>query len=158
MTILCAYLQTWILKLSHAKTETAAFYLYSREAKRELKVYCITPRRPSAQAHLLWSQTVLNLTYCPRLEALPKNQSSCVSLLRRLAGSGWGTRAKTLCTSLFYSTAEYCTLVWCRSALTRPIDSELNDFLRIVIRCLHPTPTEYLSVVLDIYPAEFCRH
>ena len=38
MTTLSAYLQTWRLKLSHAKTVTAAFHLHNREAKRELKV------------------------------------------------------------------------------------------------------------------------
>ena len=38
MTTLSAYLQTWRLKLSHAKTMTTAFHLYNREAKRELKV------------------------------------------------------------------------------------------------------------------------
>ena len=35
---LCAYLQTWRLKLSHAKAVTAAFHVHNREAKRELKV------------------------------------------------------------------------------------------------------------------------
>ena len=38
MTTLSAYLQTWRLKLSHAKTLMAAFRLYNREAKRGLKV------------------------------------------------------------------------------------------------------------------------
>ena len=38
MTTLSAYLQTRRLKLSHAKTVTAAFYLHNRETKRELKV------------------------------------------------------------------------------------------------------------------------
>ena len=38
MTTLSAYLQTWWLKLSHAKTVTAAFHLHNREPKRELKV------------------------------------------------------------------------------------------------------------------------
>ena len=38
MTTLSAYLQTWRLKLSHAKTVTAAIHLHNREAKRELKV------------------------------------------------------------------------------------------------------------------------
>ena len=39
MSTLSAYLQTWRLKLSHPKTVRAAFHLYNREAKRELKVY-----------------------------------------------------------------------------------------------------------------------
>ena len=38
ITTLSAYFQTWRLKLSHAKTVTAAFHLRNREAKRELKV------------------------------------------------------------------------------------------------------------------------
>ena len=38
MNTLSAYLQTWRLKLSHAKTVTAVFYLQNREAKCELKV------------------------------------------------------------------------------------------------------------------------
>ena len=39
MTTLSAFLQTWKLKLSNAKTVTAAFHLNDREAKRELNVY-----------------------------------------------------------------------------------------------------------------------
>ena len=38
MTTLFAYLQSWRLKLSYAKTVTTAFHLDNREAKRELKV------------------------------------------------------------------------------------------------------------------------
>ena len=38
ITTLSAYLQTWQLNLSPAKTLTATFYLHNQEAKRELKV------------------------------------------------------------------------------------------------------------------------
>ena len=37
MITLSANRQTWRLKLSHAKTVTAAFHFHNREAKRELK-------------------------------------------------------------------------------------------------------------------------
>ena len=86
--------------------------------------------------------------------------SSCVTLLRRLVGSGWGAGAKTLriaTLSLVYSTAEYCAPVWCRSAHTRLIDSVLNDALRIVTGCLRPTPTDHLPVLSGIQPAELRR-
>ena len=46
--------------------------------------------------------------------------------------------------ALVHSTAEYCTPVWCRSAHTRVIDKLINDALRIVTRCLRPTPTDNL--------------
>ena len=83
-----------------------------------------------------------------------------VTLLRRLVGSVWGAGAKTLriaILSLVYSTAEYYAPVWCRSAQTRLIDGVLNDALRIVTGCLHPTPTDHLPVLSGIQPAELRR-
>ena len=161
MSTLSAYLQTWRLKLSHTKTVTAAFHLNSQEAKRELKVYnndrllplCPTPTYLGVKLDRL-------LTFCHYLVALRKKLSSRVTLLRRLVGSGWGAGAKTLCIatlSLFYSIAEYCAPVWCRSAHTCLIDSVLNDALRIVTGCLHPTPKDHLPVLSGIQPAELRR-
>ena len=72
-------------------------------------------------------------------------------------GSGWSAGAKTrriATLSLFYSTAEYCAPIWCRSAHTRLIDSVLNDALHIVTGCLRPTSTDHLPVVSGIQPAE----
>ena len=86
-----------------------------------------------------------------------KKLSSRVTLLRQLVGSGWGAGAKTLriaTLSLVHSTAEYCVPVWCRSAHTRLIYSVLNDVLRIVTGCLRLTPTDHLSVLSGIQPAE----
>ena len=161
MSTLSAYLQTWKLKLSHTKTMTAAFHLNNREAKRELKVYnngrllpfCPTPT-------YLGVKLDRSLTFRHYLVALRKKLSSRVTLLRRLVGSAWGADAKTLriaTLSLVYSAAEYCAPVWCRSAHTRIIDSILNDALRIVTGCLHPTPTDHLPVLSGIQPAELCR-
>ena len=92
--------------------------------------------------------------------ALRKKLSSRVTLLRRLAGSGWGAGAKTLriaTLSLVYSTAEYCAPVWCCSAHTRLINSVFNEALRIVTGCLRFTPTDYLPILSDIQPAELHR-
>ena len=100
------------------------------------------------------------LTYRHHLEALRKKLSTRVSLLRRLAGSGWGVGAKTLRTaalSLIYSTAKYCAPAWCRSAHTRLIDSVLNDALRIVTGCPIPTPTDNLPFLSGIQPGELRR-
>ena len=161
MSTLSPYLQTWRLKLSHTKTVTAAFYLNNREAKRELKVYnngrllpfCPTPT-------YLGVKLDRSLTFRHHLVALRKKLSSRVTLLRRLVSSGWGAGAKTLriaTLSLVHSTPEYCAQVWCRSAHTRLIDSVLNDALRIVTRCLRPTPTDHLPILSGIQPAELRR-
>ena len=149
MTTLSAYLQTWRLQLSHTKTVTTAFHLNNREAKRELKIfnngkllpYCPTPT-------YLGVKLDRSLTFRHHLEALRKKLSTRVTLLRRLAGSGWGAEAKALRTvalSLVYSTAEYCPPVWCRSAHTRLIDSVLNDALRIVTGCLQKFAEVYFT-------------
>ena len=115
MTTLSEYLQTWLLKLSHTKTVTAAFHLHNREAKRELKVCNIGKTLPfSPVPTYLGVKLDRSLTYRPHLEALRKKVCARVSLLRRLVGTGWGASAKTLRTaalSLVYSTAEYCALV-----------------------------------------------
>ena len=75
-------------------------------------------------------------------------------------GLGRGAGAKILCIatlSLVYSTAEYYVPVWCRSVHTFLIESVLNDALRIVTGCLHPTPMDHLPVLSGIQPAELCR-
>ena len=97
MSTLSAYLQTWRLKLSHAKTVTAAFHLHNHQAKRELKVKSngkILPFCPVPTYFGVKSDKAL--TYRHHLEALRKKLSTRVSLLRRLVGSGWGAGAKTL--------------------------------------------------------------
>ena len=59
--------------------------------------------------------------------------------------------------SLVYSTAEYCVPVWCCSAHTCLINSVFNNALRIVTRCLCPTPTNHLPVLSGIKPAKLCQ-
>ena len=138
----------------------AVFHLNNREAKRELNVYNNGNLLPSCPVPTyLGVKLDRLLTFRHHLEALRKELSTRVALLKRLAGSGCGAGAKTLCISLslVYSTAEYCAPVSCRSAHTRLIDSILTDALRIVIGCLRPTPTDDLPVLTGIQPAELRR-
>ena len=148
MSILSVYFQTWRLKFSHTKTVTAGFHINNREAK--LKVhnndrflpFCPTPT-------YLGVKMGKSLTFCHHLVALHKKLSARVTLLKRLAGSGWDASAKTLrITALFlvYSTAEYFAPVWCGSAHTRLIDNVLNEALRIVTGCLRRTSTDHLPL------------
>ena len=74
MATLSAYLQTWRLKLSHAKTVTAAFHPRNQEARRELKVnyngkilpFCLLPTYLGVKLNR-------ELTYRHYVEALRKN-------------------------------------------------------------------------------------
>jgi len=46
----------------------------------------------------------------------------------------------------------------CWSAHTRLIDAAINDALRIVTRCLRPTPADNLPTLAGIQPAELRRN
>ena len=83
MTTLSAYLQTWQLKLSHAKTVMAAFHLHNGVAKHELKVENNGKILPFCPV-LTYLGVKLDrvLTYRHHLEALCKKLSTCVSALR----------------------------------------------------------------------------
>ena len=105
---------------------TAAFHLNNQEAKRELKVYNNDKLLPFCPTPTYLGVTVnRSLTFRHHLVALRKKLSSRVTLLGRLVGLRWGAGAKTLHTAalfVVYSTAEYCTPVWCHSAHTRHVE------------------------------------
>jgi len=101
-----------------------------------------------------------SLAYRRHLESLRKKLTLRVAVLRRLAGSGWGAGATTLRTAtlaMVRSTAEHCAPVWRHSAHTRLIDPTINDALRIVTRCLRPTPADNLPILAGIQYAELRR-
>jgi len=101
-----------------------------------------------------------SLTYRRHLESLCKKLTSRVTLLRQLAGSGWGAGATTLLIvtlALLHSTSEYCTPVWCRSTHIRLIDPVIKDVLRIVTGCLRTTLADNLPILAGIQPAELCH-
>ena len=159
MTTLSAYLQTWQLKLSHAKTVTAAFHLYNQEAKRELKVknngkilpFCLVLTYLDVKLDKAL-RTVNTLRHCAK--NYPR-AFRCCGDLRVQDGAPVPRHCAAL--SLIYSTAEYCAPAWYRSAHTRFIDSVLNDALCIATGCLRITPTDNLPVFSGIQPAELRR-
>ena len=153
-------LMTWKLKLSTTKTVTAAFHLYNKEATRELKVASEGRILPfSAEPTYLVVKLDRSLTYRRHLESLHQKLTTRVGLLRRLAESSWGAGSRTLriaTLALIHSAAEYCALVWSRSAHARLI-KPINDALRLVTKCLRPTQTDNLFVLSGITLTELRR-
>ena len=101
-----------------------------------------------------------SLTYHHHLESLKMKVASRVALIRKLARTTWGADAATLHISvlaLVFSTAEYCTPVWCRSSHTHTLDSELNLAMHIITGCLKNTPTHMLYVLANVAPPSICR-
>jgi len=92
-------------------------------------------------------------TYNRHLASLRKKLTFRVTLLSRLAGSGWSagaTMLRTATLALVHSITEYCAPVWCRSAHTRLIDPAINDALRILTGCLRPAPADNLPILAGI--------
>ena len=100
----------------------------------------------ASHSHSLILQSIFltldrSLKYRRHLESLRKKLSTRVSLIRRLAEITWGAGAlvqRTATFALVHSTAEYCALVWCRTAHTRLIDPVINNAMHIVTGCLLP--------------------
>ena len=72
---------------------------------------------------------------------------SRVGLVSQLAESSWGADVTILCTVILGRVqfmAQHYASLWCRSAHTRLIIKPINNALRIVTRCLRPTPTKNL--------------
>ena len=161
MQTLAAYLRKWRLKLSEAKTVSAAFHLNNREAKRELRININgTPLPCCAEPTYLGVTLDRSLTFRRHLESLRKKLTARVALMRQLVRSDWGAGARTLRTAalaLVYSTSEYCAPAWCRSSHTCLIDPPINEALRIVTGCLRPTPVDNLPILAGIQPAELRR-
>jgi len=152
------YLQTWKVKLSTTKMVSAAFHPINKVAKPELKVKYNNETLPFFSAPKYLGVTLVRwLKHRRHVESLRKKLTSHVALLRRLAGSNWGSGSTTLriaTSALVHSTAEYCAPVWCRSAHTHLIDPAINDALQIVTGCLRPTPVDNLPILAGIQPAE----
>ena len=161
ITTISLYLQKWKLKFSTCKTVSVAFHLNNEEAWRELFIIVDGSALPyCAESMYLGIKLDRALTFRRYRESQRKKLPIRVGVLRRLAGSIWGTGATTLCTAtltLVHSAAEYCSPVWCSSAHTRLINESINDALRIATVCLRPTPIDNLFILADILPTELRR-
>ena len=136
----------------------AALNLNNQKAKHEQKVYnnnTLLPFGPTPT--YLGVKLDRSLTFHHHLVTLCKR--TIFTHQTAEATLWWGASFETLCTAslfLVYSTAEYCTPVWCCSIHTCIIDSVLNDAWHMVAGCLHPTPINHLFLFSDIQPAELC--
>jgi len=95
--------------------------------------------------------------YRQYLESLCKNVTSCITLLRWVAGSSWGAGGKMLRTApltLVHFTAKYYAPVWCHSCHASLIYPAINEAFQILTQCLHPTPAGNLPILAGIQPAE----
>ena len=155
------YFELWRLKISATKTTVTSFHLNNRENGRQLSVFLNRNLLPHKSCPTYVGVKLdRNLTYKYHTEALHAKLTARNSLLRCLAESIWGASTSTLRTSalaIVFSTAECAAASWCRSVHVRKIDAVLNHTMRIITRCLCPTPADFLPVSSGIAPASLRR-
>ena len=86
-----------------------------------------------------------SLTFRRLLDSLRKKLTTSVAPQRHLVGSSWGADVEPpdkTALALVYSTAEFCAPAWCCSAHTIQINIAIDSVLRIMSRCLRPTPMD----------------
>ena len=132
------------------KYETKTRSLRDQDRDRQQKAETETETKTGLETFITGT-----LTFRHHFEKFRKKIIFASHTAKTTCGFWLGTGAKTLhitALSLVYFTTEYCALVSCRSVHTC-----LHDILDIVIRCLHPTPTDNLPILLGIQPAELLR-
>jgi len=97
-------LQTWKLNLSTTKMVSAVFHLNNKKAKREWKVNYSNEILPFCSEPKYLGVTLdRSLLYCQQLKSFRKNLTSCIALLKRLAGymfhGGWTPASLCACPS-----------------------------------------------------------
>lgn len=156
----CYYLEN-SLQPNPLKTQSCAFHLRNRQARRTLNIkwrevpitHCPTPR---------YLGVALDRTLSFKQHCLNTKQKVGTrnNLLRRLTSTKWGASPEVLRTTglaLSFSAAEYASPVWSRSAHTQLVDTALNDTCRIITGCLKPTPVGKLYPLAGIAPPDVRR-
>jgi hypothetical protein len=100
------------------------------------------------------------LMFKSHLEKAAKKVSSRVNLVRKLAGTKWGSNAQTLGTAslaLVHSSVEYCAPVWLNSAHVHKLDVQLNNVMRLITGTVQWTELQWLPVLSNIAPPKLRR-
>ena len=140
---------------------TSVFHLANRCAARELNVNLNGSRLKFDPSPKYLGVTLdRSLTFHQHAKATAVKTRARVSLLRKLAGTGWGadfTTLRTCAVALAYSTAEYASPAWSHSKHVDKVDVVLNDAMRLVSGALTTTPVTNLQVLSGIPPANLRR-
>ena len=154
------YYRSNSLRANHDKTQVTAF-LRNREAKRSLQVaWNGVDLENTDNPKYLGVTMDRTLSYKTHIHNIKMKVATRYNLLNKLANSRWGTNARTIRTTalaLYYSTDEYATPVWERSAHAHLLNPELNQACRTITGCLKPTNVENLYFLAGLVPPEIRR-
>lgn len=136
------------LRPNPSKTQVCAFHLHTRSAGRKLRInWEGSALQHEEKPRYLGVTLDRSLTYKHHCLKTKQKVATRNHLLRKLCGSKWGANPivlRTTAQALCYSTGEYASPVWSRSAHAKHVDVALNETCRIITGCMKPTPTENL--------------
>ena len=153
---LAAYYEKSSLNANPGKTKVCAFHLKNHLAKQKLNIKWQGKTLKYAD-HPVYLGVTLDrtLSFNEHTQKLRKKLSTRNNLLGILANTKWGADPSTLrqtALAVCYSTAEYCSAVWGRSAHACKVDVELNKACRTITSTLKATPLQALYVLSGIAP------
>jgi hypothetical protein len=159
--VLNQFFHRWCLQPNPAKTKMCLFHLNTHAANIQLDVMVNgTSIKHFDHPKYLGVTLYRMLTFNTHLEKAAKKVSSRVNLVRKLAGTKWGSNAQTLRTeslALVYSSVEYCAPVWLNSAHVHKLDIQLNNVMRLINGTVKSTELEWLPVLSNIGPPKLRR-
>jgi hypothetical protein len=149
------------LKPNIDKTQTCAFHLRNRQAKRKLKIIWQGKELEHTTFPKYLGVTLdRSLTFKQHCENTRQKINARNSLIRRLTGSTWGANPHTLrvsALSLCFSVGEFASPAWSRSTHVKQVDVALNESCRLITGCLKNTPLKKIFPLAGIAPPDI-RH
>jgi len=144
------------LKPNTDKTQTCAFHLRNRQAKRKLKIIW----RGKYFEHTTFPKYLgvtldRSLTFKQHCENTRQKINARNSLIRELTGSTWGANPHTLrvsALSLCFSVGEFASPALSRSTHVKQVDVALNESCRLITVCLKNTPLGKVFPLSGIAP------
>jgi hypothetical protein len=161
LAILNQFFRLWRLQPNPAKTEMCVFHLGNRDANKKLQIQFDNTEITHVD-HPKYLGVILDrsLTFKPHLEKTALKVSARVNIIRKLAGTNWGSSVDTLrkaSLALVYSAAEYCAPAWLHSAHVHKVDVQLNNTMRIISGTIKSTELHWLPVLTNIPPPKLRR-
>jgi len=139
------FFKFWHLTLDPGKLASIVFHLNNREVSKKLNLVVSGNTIPTENApKYLGIKLDRTLTFKQHLEEVKDKLKTRNNVISKLTGTSWGCRANVL--RISSSVAEYCALVWARSAHTKNVDAQLNRSMRIISGCIKSTKLQWLPV------------
>ena len=165
LSTMTTYYDTNQLRANPSKTQVCAFHLRNREAKRELNLVWNGTRLSNTTTPVYlgihFHRTLCSKTHIEKIK-MEVNARKINNIIRKLANSKWGCKAKTL----DQTQLSRPLLLSCRVRLpcvgkvytrAHKLNPALHDSCRIISGCIKPTNLDSVHILAGIAPPHIRR-